>query len=88
MDKLVALRSEQAATTENLRNVSYQSLLAPFYYKAGDFLSNYIQLNTDELGTVKPFQEEPEDDSDEEEEEEDGDTANGQEETVNQPPVV
>ena len=53
--------------TDKVRNVSYESLLAPFYFRAGDFLSNYIQLNTDELGTVRPFQEEPEGDSEEEE---------------------
>ena len=57
MDKLVALRRDQALT-DKVRNVNYESLLAPFQYRAGDFLANYILLNTDELGTVKPFQEE------------------------------
>jgi len=60
IDKLVALRKEQSSMSEKVRNVNYESLLAPFYYRAGDFLANYILLNTDELGTVKPFQEEPE----------------------------
>ena len=59
MDKLVALRKEQALT-EKVRNVNYESLIAPFYYRVGDFLANYILLNTDELGTVRPFQEEEE----------------------------
>ena len=54
--------------TDKVHNVSYESLLAPFYFRAGEFLSNYIQLNTDELGTVRPFQEEPEGDSEEEQE--------------------
>jgi hypothetical protein len=57
MDKLVALRKEQALS-EKIRNVSYESLLAPFYFKGGDFLATYILMNTDELGTVRPFQEE------------------------------
>ena len=61
LDKLVKLRKEQALS-EKVRNVSYDSLLAPFYFKAGDFLATYIMLNTDELGTVKPFSEEPESD--------------------------
>ena len=59
MDKLVALRKEQALS-EKVRNVNYESLIAPFYYRVGDFLANYILLNTDELGTVRPFQEEEE----------------------------
>ena len=54
LDKLVAIRKDQAST-EKVRNVSYESLLAPFYYRAGDLLANYILLNTDELGTVRPF---------------------------------
>ena len=49
MDKLMALRKDQAVP------VVYESLLAPFYYRAGDFLVTYILLNTDELGTVRPF---------------------------------
>ena len=63
MDKLVALRKEQALS-EKVRNVSYETLLAPFYFKAGDFLANYILMNTDELGTVRPFQEEAADSED------------------------
>ena len=55
--------------SEKVRNVNYDSLLAPFYFKAGDFLATYIMLNTDELGTVKPFSEEQE--SEEEGEDED-----------------
>ena len=75
--------------TDKARNVSYESLLAPFYYRAGDFLSNYIQLNTDELGTVRPFQEEPEGDSEEEEEEDYADgTANAADGATNQDPAA
>ncbi len=59
MDKLVSLRKEQKLSEQA---VSYESLLAPIYFKAGDFLVTYIMLNTDELGTVKPFQEEPDSD--------------------------
>ena len=54
MDKLVALRKEQVMS-EKVRNVSYETLLAPFFFKAGDFLGTYILMNTDELGTVRPF---------------------------------
>ena len=66
MDKLVALRKDQAAS-EKVRNVCYESLLAPFYFRTGDFLATYIMLNTDELGTVRPFQEEPMSEGEEEE---------------------
>ena len=65
MDKLVALRKDQASS-EKVRNVNYESLLAPFYFRTGDFLATYIMLNTDELGTVRPFQEEPMSDGEEE----------------------
>ena len=37
--------------------VNYEPLMAPFYFKLGDFLLNYIMLNTDELGNVKPMTE-------------------------------
>ena len=47
-----------------MRNVSYDSLLAPFHFKSGDCLVNYILMNTDELGTVKQFQEEPDSEDD------------------------
>ena len=52
MDKLVVLRKEQSVS------VNYETIMAPFYFKAGDFLANYILCHTDELGTVRPFQEE------------------------------
>lgn len=69
IDKLVRLRREQK-DSDKVRGVNYESLLAPFDYRAGDFLATYILLNTDELGTVKPFQEENLACDDEEEEEE------------------
>ena len=71
IDKLVALRKEQA-DTEKIRCVNYESLLAPFYFKMGDFLVTYIMLNTDELGTVRPFQEESDSEQEQEEEVKDG----------------
>ena len=74
--------------TDKVRNVSYESLLAPFYFRAGDFLSTYIQLNTDELGTVRPFQEEPEGDSEEEEEDYADGTANAADGATNQDPAA
>ena len=53
LDKLVALRRDQQENNA----VNYESLLAPFFFKMGDYLATYIMLNTDELGTVKPFEE-------------------------------
>ena len=50
----MALRKEQ----DESKSINYESLLAPFYFKMGDYLATYIMLNTDELGTVKPFEEE------------------------------
>ena len=38
-------------------------MLAPFYYKVGDSLANYIELNTNEVGALKPL-EMPEDPDD------------------------
>ena len=74
MVKLNALRKERSA-----EDVAYESLLAPFYFKAGDLLLNYIQLNTDELGTVIPMQEDSSEDEEEEEEEEESCEAENQE---------
>ena len=64
MDSLYQLRKDQM--TEGKLLVNYEPLMAPFYFKLGDFLLNYIMLNTDELGQVKPMQEL--EDSDEEDE--------------------
>ena len=41
VNKLVALRKEQLMT-DKVGNVNYESLLAPFYYRAGDSLAVYI----------------------------------------------
>lgn len=53
----------------------YLCLLAPFYFKIGDFLATFIELNTDEFGNVKPLPDEcdssSEDDIDEESVQED-----------------
>ena len=38
-------------------------MLAPFYFKVGDSLANYIELNTNEVGALKPL-EVPEDPDD------------------------
>jgi hypothetical protein len=46
-------------------------VLAPFYYKVGDLLAVFIELNTDEFGNVKPMPDDCYDsDSDSEEVEE------------------
>ena len=56
--------------------VNYESLLAPFYFKLGDFLLTYIMMNTDEMGAIKPM---TFPDSDDEGEEEAGDEAKANE---------
>ena len=70
--------------TEGKILINYEPLLAPFYFKLGDFLLTYMMLNTDELGQVKPMTDFPEDSDAEEEEEVEGgaeNEANGDEET-------
>jgi hypothetical protein len=47
IDALVQLRKGQGS--------DYQIILAPFYYKAGDYLATFIELNSDEFGNVKPL---------------------------------
>jgi hypothetical protein len=41
----------------------YQVLLAPFYFRVGDSLATYIELNTNEVGALKPLEipDDPED---------------------------
>ena len=48
----------------------YQILLAPFYYKMGDSLCTYIEINTDEMNQLKPLNlpEDPDDEDDQIEE--------------------
>ena len=33
----------------------YQVLLAPFYFKVGDSLANFVELNTNEMNQLKPL---------------------------------
>jgi len=49
MDKLVTERQEAQPSSSKL----YQIILAPFYYKFGDSITTFIELNTDEFGNVK-----------------------------------
>jgi hypothetical protein len=44
----------------------YQVFLAPFYYKLADMLTAHIEINSDELGNIKPLDCES-DESDQEE---------------------
>lgn len=44
----------------------YANLLSPFYFKLGDYLATFIELNTDEFGNVKPLPEGVESDSESE----------------------
>ena len=64
MDQLLKLRKDQMA--DGKLHVDYEPLLAPFYYKLGDLMLNYIMLNTDELGQVKPMQDVEDSDAEEE----------------------
>ena len=52
VEKLVVLRKEQQC------KIGYDTLLAPFYFKIGDLLATYILLNQNEMGQIKPFEEE------------------------------
>lgn len=63
MAKLHELRKEQQESGK-VGNVFYESILAPFYFRAGEHLATYIMMNTDEFGNVKPFSEEPDSDED------------------------
>lgn len=58
MDQLVNLRKEQGAQ-------DYMTLLAPFYFRLGDYLATFIELNTDEFGNVKPLPDECDSEEDE-----------------------
>jgi len=51
IESLVTLRQDQNATLHK----EYINILAPFYYKVGDFLATFIELNTDEFGNIKPL---------------------------------
>jgi hypothetical protein len=31
-------------------------LLAPFYFRIGDSLATYVELNTNEMGALKPLE--------------------------------
>ena len=33
----------------------YQVLLAPFYFKVGDSLASYVEINTNEMNQLKPL---------------------------------
>ena len=48
----------------------YQAIQAPFYYKLADNLVAHIELNSDELGNIKPLDDDScgEDESDVEQE--------------------
>jgi len=59
--------------------------LAPFYYKLGDAIATFVELNTDEFGNVKPLDfEDSEDESEGSEEEE----KHEPEEEVKDEPVI
>ena len=47
IDQLYMLRKDKYS--------EYQVMLAAFYYKVGDALCTYIELNTDEMNQLKPL---------------------------------
>ena len=51
MDQLAKLRKDQSENENN-----YDVILAPFYYKLGDTLSMYIEVNTDEFGNIQALE--------------------------------
>ena len=54
------------------------NLLSPFYFKLGDYLATFIELNTDEFGNVKPLPDGVESDSEESEADADAEESSAQ----------
>ena len=54
---------DQLFVTRKDKYEDYQILLAPFYFKIGDALATYVELNLDEMNQLKPLElpEDPED---------------------------
>lgn len=50
MEQLIKIRKEQRDKDPNLPEIDYSTLMAPFYYRVGDVLATYIEVNTNELG--------------------------------------
>jgi hypothetical protein len=65
-------------------------LLAPFYYKLGDCLATFIELNTDEFGNVKPLPSDCEtsDEDEDEQEESEKEPADPREENKDEPTIT
>lgn len=82
MDKLVTERQEAQSSSSKL----YQIILAPFYYKFGDSITTFIELNTDEFGNVKTLQQD--DSSEEEESEEEAEIDDPREESKDEPVIT
>ena len=57
---------DQLFVTRKDQYQDYQILLAPFYYKIGDAIATYVELNMNEMNILKPL-ELPEDPDDKEE---------------------
>lgn len=57
---------DQLFVTRKDKYQDYQILLAPFYYKIGDAIATYVELNMNEMNVLKPL-ELPEDPDDKEE---------------------
>ena len=57
---------DQLFVTRKEKYQDYQILLAPFYYKIGDAIATYVELNMNEMNVLKPL-ELPEDPDEKEE---------------------
>lgn len=47
---------DQLFVTRKDKYEDYQILLAPFYFKIGDALATYVELNLDEMNQLKPLE--------------------------------
>jgi hypothetical protein len=63
-------------------------LLAPFYFRIGDGLSTYVELNTNEMGALKPLELPTDPDDVEQEEEAKQEEASVAEEQAEDEPVI
>ena len=79
---------EQLYEVRKERHPDYQILLAPFYFRIGDGLSTYVELNTNEMGALKPLELPTDPDDVEQEEEVKQEEASVVEEQAEDEPVI
>lgn len=66
----------------------YQVLLAPFYFRIGDALATYVELNTNEMGALKPLELPLDPDEDQEDQEEEEEVKQSQEQVDEDEPLI